>query len=112
MFVTVNWTPLLGPASVLTTTGPEVAPSGTCANMRPSCQIVGVPCTPLKVTVLKGLGAPKFDPVMSTGVPEGPCCGVTVLMCGAGAARAGAAPTIATLAARSASTRSAVSYTH
>src|SRR5450759_5277071 len=67
MFVTVNWTPLLGPASVLTTTGPEVAPSGTCANMRPSCQIVGVPCTPLKVTVLKGLGAPKFDPVMSTG---------------------------------------------
>jgi hypothetical protein len=61
---TVNATPLLNPAAVLTTTLPEVAPPGTTANIEPELQLLMTAAIPLKVTVLLPCVAPKFDPLI------------------------------------------------
>jgi hypothetical protein len=49
---TVNRTPLLEPAEVLTTTLPVEAPNGTGTTMLVALQLVGVAGVPLNVTVL------------------------------------------------------------
>lgn len=50
--VTVKSTPLLAPPFTVTTTFPLVAPAGTGTVMPVSVQLVGIPCVPLKDTVL------------------------------------------------------------
>src|SRR5262245_44089678 len=70
--VTVNATPLLGKPPTVTTTGPVVAPAGTGTTMLVALQLVGVAAVPLNVTVLEPCVAPKFEPVIVTGVPTGP----------------------------------------
>jgi hypothetical protein len=47
-------------------------------------QLVGVAAVPLKVTVLVDCVAPKFEPVIVTGVPTGPEVGLKLVMIGAG----------------------------
>jgi hypothetical protein len=56
---------------------PVVAPEGTGTVMLESLQVVGVPATPLKVTVLLPYVAPKPEPLMVTEVPTGPPVGAT-----------------------------------
>jgi hypothetical protein len=48
-------------------------------------QVVAVAAVPLKVTVLLPCVAPKFVPVIVTGVPTAPVFGLKVLMVGAAA---------------------------
>jgi hypothetical protein len=50
--VTVKLIPLLATPPTVTTTFPVVAPAGTGTTMLPALQLVGVPATPLNVTVL------------------------------------------------------------
>jgi hypothetical protein len=70
--VTVKLTPLLATPPTVTTTFPVVAPLGTVTVMPVALQLVGVPAVPLNVTVLVPCVAPKFVPVIITGVPTGP----------------------------------------
>jgi len=70
--VTVKLTPLLAAPPTVTTTFPVVAPLGTVTLMLVALQLVGVPAVPLNVTVLVPCVAPKFVPVIITGVPTGP----------------------------------------
>ena len=70
--VIVKFTPLPDTPPTITTTFPVVAPLGTATVMLVALQLVGVPAVPLNVTVLVLCVAPKFVPVIVTGVPTGP----------------------------------------
>jgi hypothetical protein len=82
--VTVNVTPLLATPPTVTTRLPVVAPFGTVTTMTVALQLVGVPATPLNVTVLVPCVAPKFVPVIVTEVPTGPDVTLRLPMPGAG----------------------------
>ena len=69
---TVKEMPLLETPLTPTTTFPVVAADGTGTSMLVALQLVGVPAAPLNVTVLEPCVAPKFVPVMVTGVPSAP----------------------------------------
>lgn len=66
---TPKLTPLLATPATLTTTGPVDAPAGTGTRMLVLLQTLGVPLTPLKVTVLLPCVAPKLNPLMLIAVP-------------------------------------------
>ena len=70
--VTVKLTPLLAGPPTVTTTFPVVAPLGTTTTMLAALQLVGVPTVPLNATVLVPCVAPKFVPLIVTGVPTDP----------------------------------------
>ena len=76
---TVKLTPLLAAPPTVTTTGPDVAPAGTGTTIEVALQLVGVVGVPLNVTVLVPCVEPKFDPLMVTGVPNGPELGDTLV---------------------------------
>ena len=57
---------------------PVVAPAGTVSAMLVLFQVVAVAAVPLKVTVLLPCVAPKFVPVIVTGVPTAPEVGLRV----------------------------------
>jgi len=80
--VTVKLEPLLAWPPTVTTTLPVTAPAGTGATMLVPFQLVGVACTPPKVTALVPCVAPKFAPLIVTAVPTAPEPGVTVAMLG------------------------------
>jgi hypothetical protein len=82
--VTVKLTPLLAWPPTVTITLPVVAPIGTGATMLVALQLVGVAAVPLNFTVLVPCEAPKFAPVIVTGVPAVPDVGDTLVMLGAG----------------------------
>jgi hypothetical protein len=67
---------------MVTTTGPEVAPSGTGATILLALQLVGVAMAPLKVTVLDPWVAPKLEPEIVTDVPMGPDIGLRPVILG------------------------------
>jgi hypothetical protein len=82
---TVNAAPALETPPTVTTAGPVVAPAGTFAAIWVAVQLVRlVAATPLKVTVLVPCEAPKFDPLIETGVPTLPTLGESDEMIGAG----------------------------
>jgi hypothetical protein len=81
--VTVNMTPLLATPPTVTTTLP-VAQEGTGARIEVALQLVGVAVVPLKVTMLVPWVAPKFTPVIVTGVPAGPAVGDNPVIPGPG----------------------------
>ena len=82
--ITVKLTPLLARPPTVTTTLPVVAPAGTFTTMLLALQLVAVPAlVPLNVTVLDPWLAPKFAPVIVTGVPTGPEVGETLVILGA-----------------------------
>jgi hypothetical protein len=83
--VTVKVMPLLAAPPTVTTTFPVVAPAGTAATMLVAFQLVGVAAMPLKVTVLVPCVAPKFAPLIVTGVPITPDVGFKLNMLGADA---------------------------
>jgi len=80
--MTVKVTPLLARPPTATTTGPLVAPVGTGTTMLPALQLLGVASVPLNVTMLEPFVAPKFVPVMVTGVPTRPDVGLSVVIDG------------------------------
>ncbi|HEX4075790.1 MAG TPA: hypothetical protein VHX49_10355, partial [Candidatus Acidoferrales bacterium] len=82
--VTVNVTPLLAVPPTVTTTLPVVAPFGTGTTMLVALQLVGVPAVPLNFTVLIPCVAPKFAPVIVTGVPAGPDVTLRLVILGIG----------------------------
>src|SRR5713226_7732034 len=81
--VTVKLAPLLATPPTVTTTFPVVAPVGTGAAMLVPLQLVGVAVVPLNVTVLVPCVAPKFAPVIVTGVLTAPDVGFRFMMLGA-----------------------------
>jgi hypothetical protein len=82
--VTVKAEPLLAWPPTVTTTLPVTAPVGTGTTMLVPLQLVGMACTPPKVTVLVPCVAPKFAPVIVTAVPTTPELGLRLVMLGAG----------------------------
>jgi hypothetical protein len=64
---------------------PGVAPNGTGTTICVLLQLLGVPASPLNVTVLLPWLAPKFPPVMVMGVPTAAVVNDNVLMNGPGA---------------------------
>ncbi len=80
--MTVKATPLLATPPTVTTTFPVVAPPGTVTEMPVALQLVGVAAVPLKVTVLVPCDAPKFVPLIATGVPTEPEFGFRPVMLG------------------------------
>jgi hypothetical protein len=82
----VKVTLLLATPLTVTTTGPVEAVAGTGTVIELAFQFVGVAVTPLNVTVLVPWVAPKFDPLIVTGVAIGPDVGVRVLIVGGGLA--------------------------
>jgi hypothetical protein len=81
--VTMKLAPLLATPETDTTTFPVPAPAGTLTVMLPVPQLDAVPAeTPLKVTVLVLWVAPKFVPVIVTGVPTVPELGLSMLILG------------------------------
>ena len=80
--VTVKVSPLLTWPPTVTTTGPVAAVAGTGTVIEVSLQVVGRAVTPLKVTVLVPLVAPKCTPVIVTGVPTPPEVGSNDMMDG------------------------------
>src|SRR5260221_13185637 len=70
--VTVKLTPLLAWPPTVTATAPVVAPLGTGTTMPAALQLVGVAAIPLNVTVVVPRVAPRFAPVIVTGVPTPP----------------------------------------
>ncbi len=73
---------LLGSPPTVTTTLPVIAPVGTGTTMLVAFQVVGVPAIPLNVTVLVPRVAPKFVPVIVTGVPTAPEVGDRLVIVG------------------------------
>jgi hypothetical protein len=74
---TMKLAPPPGPAAVVTTTFPVVAPPGTTATIDPAVQLVMVVATvPLYVTLLAPCVSPKFVPAMDTVKPTRPLLGV------------------------------------
>src|SRR6266404_2565574 len=94
--VTVNDAPLLTAPPTVTTTFPVVAPAGTGTTMLAALQLVGVAVTPLNFTVLVPCAAPKFAPLIVTGVPTNPAAGFRPVMLGTGAVTVNATPLLAT----------------
>lgn len=82
--VTVKSTPVLGTPLTVTTTLPVVAPFGAGTVMLPALQFVGVAAIPLNTTVLVPWLAPKFVPVIVTGVAIGPEVGLRLVIVGVG----------------------------
>ena len=82
--VTVKLTPLLATAFSVTTTLPDVAPTGTGVTIDVLPQLVGVAAVPLNVTVLEPGDAPKLLPLIVTDVPTGPEVGNKPVMFGVG----------------------------
>jgi hypothetical protein len=82
--VTVKLEPLLAWPPTVTTTLPVTAPVGTDVTMLVPFQLVGMACTPPKVTVLVPCVVPKFAPVIVTAVPITPELGLKFVMLGAG----------------------------
>jgi hypothetical protein len=80
--VTVKFDPLLAWPPTVTTTFPVVAPTGAGTTMVVAFQLVGVAAIPLNETVLVPCVAPKFAPVIVTGVPIGPDVGLRPAMLG------------------------------
>jgi hypothetical protein len=81
--VTLNRTPFDGDAvPTVTTTLPVVAPFGTGTTRLVLLQLVGVPATPLNVTVLTPCAEPKLVPEIVTGVLIGPEVGFKLVMAG------------------------------
>ena len=80
----------------MTSTLPVVAPTGTGTEMLVALQDVGVAAVPLKVTVLVSCVAPKFTPVIVTGVATGPETGFRLVMLGAVDVTVNARPLLAT----------------
>jgi hypothetical protein len=74
---------------------PVVAPAGTVTAMLVLLQVVAVAAVPLKVTVLPPCVAPKFVPVIVTGVPMVPEVGLRVLIVGAEAVTVKLTPLLA-----------------
>lgn len=66
----------------MTTTLPVAAPFGTGTVIPPAPQFVGVPVTPLNVTVLVPCVEPKLVPMIRTGIPCGPLFGLRLPMFG------------------------------
>ena len=89
-------TPLLATPPTVTTTLPVVAPLGTGTTMLVALQLVGVPAVPLNFTVLVPCVAPKFVPVIVTGVPTGPDVTLKLVMLGAGTVTVNVTPLLAT----------------
>ncbi len=81
---TVKATALLATPLTVTTTFPVVAAAGTGTTMLVALQLVGVPAVPLNDTVLVPWLAPKFEPVIVTGVPTGPDRTLRLVMLGVG----------------------------
>src|SRR5712692_2934884 len=81
--VTVKLDPLLATPPTVTTTLPVVAPLGTGVTMLVPLQLAGVANVPLNVTVLLPCVAPKFVPVIVTGVLTAPDVGFRFVMLGA-----------------------------
>jgi hypothetical protein len=81
---TVKETALLFIVPTVTTTLPLVAPIGTGTVMLVALQFVGTATIPLKVTVLVPWIAPKFTPMIVTGVPGKPEKGDSFKMPGDG----------------------------
>jgi len=78
---TVKVIPMLLPPMVDTTTGPVVAPVGTCVVILVALQLLGIEDAPLNVTVLGPCG-PKLVPVTVTVVPQDPDAGLRLEMLG------------------------------
>jgi hypothetical protein len=81
--VTVKLSPLLVRPLTVTTTLLFTAPAGTGATMLVPFQRVTAACTPPNVTVLVPRVAPKFAPVIVTGVPTTPELGLKLVILGA-----------------------------
>ena len=79
----VKLTPLLAAPPTVTITLPVVAPVGTDATMLVALQLVAVAVVPLNFTVLVPCVAPKFAPLIVTGVPTAPDVGLRLVMLGA-----------------------------
>jgi hypothetical protein len=73
---------LLGAPAIVTTTGPDVAQTGTGTIIVWLAQLVGVAGTPLKVTVLVPCEVPKSGPEIVTVVPTEPKDGLSPVICG------------------------------
>jgi hypothetical protein len=80
---TVKLTPLLATPPTVTTTFPVVAPVGTVTPILVALQLVGVAAVPLNCTVLVPCVAPKFAPLIVTGLPTKPDAGFRLVMLGA-----------------------------
>jgi len=93
--VTVKFEPLLAWPPNVTTTLPVSAPAGTGTTMFVPFQLVGMACTPPKVTVLVPCVVPKFAPVIVTAVPTTPEPGLKFVMLGAGIVTVKVAPLLA-----------------
>ncbi len=87
---------MLGTPPTVTTTFPVVAPLGTGTPMLVALQLVGVAAVPLNRTVLVPGVAPKFAPVMVTGVPGLPDVGESVEILGGGGGGDGEPPVTVT----------------
>jgi hypothetical protein len=94
--VTVKLTPLLATPPTVTNTVPVVAPAGTGATMLVALQLVGVAAIPLNFTVLVPCAAPKFTPVIVTGVPTTPDAGFNPVTLGPGTVIVKLTPLLAT----------------
>jgi hypothetical protein len=81
---TMNAAPALATPFTVTTTFPVVAPAGTGATIDVALQLVGVAAVPLNVTVLVPWVAPKFIPMIVTGVPAVLDAGDKLIMLGGG----------------------------
>jgi hypothetical protein len=79
---TVNAAPALAMAFTVTTTFPVVAPTGTGATICVGAQLVGVAAVPWNINVLVPWVAPKFVPVIVTGVPATLDAGTRLVMVG------------------------------
>ncbi len=88
--------PLLANPLTMTATLPVVAPVGTGATTEVSLQLLGVAKTPLNETVLDPCVAPKFAPVIVTGVPTPPEVGERFVIDG-GTSTVNKAPLLARL---------------
>ena len=72
------------PLFTVTAIGPLVAPLGTVAVKLVALAAVTVALVPLNFTVLLAAVALKFVPVIVTGVPTGPICGLKPVIGGIG----------------------------
>src|SRR3989475_12951128 len=73
VIVKTTWLLLTPPAVVTSTRSfPVGAPAGTGTEILVALQLAGVATTPLNLTQPAPCDAPKFDPVIVTGVPAAP----------------------------------------
>ena len=86
---TAKLLPALATPATVTTTFPEVAPTGTVATMLVALHVVTAAVVVLNLTVLVPCVAPKFEPAIVTDAPTAADAGVSVVIVGAAAATAG-----------------------